>query len=135
MAEYYTKDRLQQLEIIGIIVSSAGVATIDGMPASQGALAVLEELEIDASGHSSRVLTEEIAEAADIIYALAQGHVMIIGNTFPSAADKVKLLAKKSVPDPVGLSFEEYKESLDMIISAIEDRIISKLEKPDRRKE
>ena len=57
MAEYYTRSKLDDLGISGITVSSAGVATIDGMPASQGALAVLEEIGIDASAHVSRLLT------------------------------------------------------------------------------
>ncbi len=135
MAEYYTRDRLLQLEITGYSLSSAGVATIDGMPASQGALAVLEELNIDASAHLSRSLTPEIAEAADKIYVLAEGHRMIINTNFPSVSEKVSLLGKKSIPDPVGLSLEEYKDCFDIIIKGIEVRIISQFDKPDRRKE
>ena len=129
MAEYYLKDRLEQLEISGINVSSAGVATMDGIPASQGMLAVLEELAIDASPHASRILTDEIARKADRIYALATGHIAIIESKYPFAKEKTELLGVKSVPDPMGLTFEEYKECLDIIIKAIETKIIPKLQK------
>ena len=127
MAEYYTRSKLDDLGISGITVSSAGVATIDGMPASQGALAVLEEIGIDASAHVSRLLTGEIAAEADKIYALARNHLEILGLNFISVKDKVELLADKSVPDPIGLTLEEYRDSLDMIISAVDKHILSKL--------
>ena len=135
MAEYYIKDRLQELEILGITACSAGVTTIDGMPASQGTLADLEEVNIDASKHRSRVLTREIAETADEIYALAYGHMMTVNNMFPSVKDKVRLLAKKSIPDPIGLSLEEYKDCFDLISKAVETGIIYKINKSGRGKE
>ncbi|OGF44945.1 MAG: hypothetical protein A2231_11875 [Candidatus Firestonebacteria bacterium RIFOXYA2_FULL_40_8] len=127
MAEYYTRSKLDDLGITGITVSSAGVATVDGQPASQGALAVLEELEIDASAHVSRFINLEIAEAADKIYALAKNHIEILKLNFPSVKEKVELLGSKSVPDPIGLTLEEYRDSLDMIVAAVDKHILSKL--------
>ena len=51
----------------------------------------------------------------------------ILGLNFISVKDKVELLADKSVPDPIGLTLEEYRDSLDMIISAVDKHILSKL--------
>ncbi|MFH1075066.1 MAG: low molecular weight protein arginine phosphatase [Candidatus Firestonebacteria bacterium] len=127
MAEYYTRAKLDELGISGITVSSAGVSTIDGMVASQGALTVLEEIGVDASPHVSRFLTLEMAQEADKIYALAKNHQEILKLNFPAVKDKVELLGNKSVPDPSGLTLEEYRDSLDMIVSSVDKRILSKL--------
>ncbi|MCX5777384.1 MAG: low molecular weight protein arginine phosphatase [Candidatus Firestonebacteria bacterium] len=127
MAEYYARAKLKELGVSGVAVSSAGVATIDGMPASQGALAVLEEVGMDASPHVSRVLTKEIAEEADKIYALAKSHLEVLEKEFPSVKGKAEILASKSVPDPIGLTLEEYRDSLDMISIAVDFKILSKI--------
>jgi len=127
IAEYYTKSKLKELGIGGISVSSAGVGAIDGLPASEGALAVLEEVGIEAASHRARSLTKDIAESADKIYALAKNHLEILEKEFPSVKSKIEMLSKKSVPDPIGLTLEEYRDSMDMIVTAVDEHIISKL--------
>ena len=127
MAEYYTRYKFDELGVTGVSVSSAGVATIDGMPASQGALAVLEEIGIDASSHVSRFLTPEIAEGADKIYALAKSHLEILELNFPAVKGKAVMLGSMSATHTVGLPLGGYRDSFDMIVSAVDKHILAKL--------
>ena len=99
----------------------------EGITVVQKTNELLEELEIDASAHVSRFINLEIAEAADKIYALAKNHIEILKLNFPSVKEKVELLGSKSVPDPIGLTLEEYRDSLDMIVAAVDKHILSKL--------
>jgi len=109
-------------------VLSAGLAAVEGQPASQPAVEVMAELGIDISGHRSRMISEELVRQADYIFAMTRGQVEALIATFPEAREKTFLLREfndeleefeKDVPDPIGGSQEVYRLCRDKIQQGI----------------
>src|SRR3989441_11643509 len=109
-------------------VLSAGVGAIDGQPPSAYAVAALRELGIDVSQQRSRMLTAELVEEADYIFGMTHGHVDAINLLYPQASEKTFLLREfdetldvfeKDIPDPIGGSYEVYRECRDQIEQGI----------------
>jgi len=97
-------------------VSSAGLHALDGSPATSEAVAVLKELGLDISGHSARLLTEELVEDADLILTMTAAHKQSIQQRFPAAADRVFTVKEFAgevdhldIPDPFGQGIAAYR--------------------------
>ena len=137
MAEGMLRAMLEREGASGVSVGSAGTAGIEGMPATAPAVAVTAEHGIDLSGHVSRALTRELAEASDLILAMTRGHEQDILATAPSVEGRVFLLSEfagvgdADVPDPIGGPEEEYREvygMLDEMLEAAVPRIVKAAE-------
>ena len=111
----------------GIEVSSAGVATVDGMPASEGAKREMARRGLSLEGHSSRVLRAKQADGA-LLLCMTQGHLRMVKAAYPQAdADTLMHFAGLSgdVADPYGGSAAEYRAAADMIAMALERIVVS----------
>jgi protein-tyrosine phosphatase len=97
-----------------IEVESAGIAAIDGIPASEGARAVAAEHGLDLSAHRARRLTAALAASADLVVAMTAGqataaevfgapHVVMIG----------------PVPDPFGSGLDAYREMFSLLAELV----------------
>jgi len=102
-------------------VSSAGTGAWDGSPASEGALLVGLEHEIDLSAHRARLLTRDLVGAADVILTMTrqqrarveelggEGKVHVLGEyagrTGPEA----------DVNDPWGGDLDVYRETFGQL--------------------
>lgn len=76
---------------ISLEVRSAGVAAVEGMPISRHAEAVLRDQQIE-DGLSSKPLSLDLVEWADMILTLTLSHKQYAIRQFPYAADKVHTL-------------------------------------------
>lgn len=76
---------------IPLEVRSAGVAAVEGMPISRHAEAVLRDQQIE-DGLSSKSLSLDLVEWADMILTLTLSHKQYAIRQFPYAADKVHTL-------------------------------------------
>jgi protein-tyrosine phosphatase len=115
---------VDQLDKIGYKVSSAGVMNMTGSPASAEAIAACADKGIDIKGHKSRVLTRQLVEESDFIFAMSQMHCEQVTAIEPEAADKCKLLAgSKEIPDPIGQAQEFFKDCAVLIEEAVKERI------------
>jgi protein-tyrosine-phosphatase len=99
-------------------VDSAGVHTISGLPASDGAVEVMREEGLDLTGHQSRRATEETIREASLVLAMTVGIKQDIVRRHPWAGDKVFTLkefvdddAYADVVDPFGGDIEVYSAS------------------------
>ncbi|MEA4885037.1 MAG: low molecular weight protein arginine phosphatase [Clostridia bacterium] len=101
------------------VVESAGAAAVDGMSASQKAIAALARIGLDLSGHRSRALTREIISKADVILAMEVKHAARAVELDPNAADRTRTLADHNIPDPYGGSLDEYERTRDQIEAAL----------------
>ena len=133
-------------------VASAGVATMDGLPASEGAQRVAEERGLDLSGHRSTRLTGRGVAAADLILTMSSGHLARVeelggkdrahlltafaresgGNTDPGP-DEIPRGERAApsgagVPDPFGGSDEVYRETL-AVLEELVDATLRRLER------
>jgi len=134
MAEYLLRARLGRDS--GVFVRSAGVAALDGGPASPEAIAVLARREIDLAPHRCRLLTAEMARTATLIVVMTEAHRQMVCRAFPEAADRVRVLtsfgstgAAQDIPDPIGLSVSVYQRVCEQIDSAISDLVLYLVEK------
>jgi len=101
------------------LVESAGVSAIDGMAASDNALAAAAEIGLDLSAHRARLLTEELVSDADIILAMEGKHMAGILALYPRAAGRVHTLADVDIADPFGSPLQEYMRARDEIEAAV----------------
>lgn len=109
-------------------ILSAGLAAVNGQPATPHALKALRELGLDLSGHRSKMITAQLVRQADYIFALTHGHLEGILYLYPEAASKTYLLREfddsvegleKDIADPIGGPFDGYLACRDQIEAAI----------------
>lgn len=123
-----------------IEVSSAGTSAWEGAPASDGALLVGIEQQLDISDHRSRQLSRELIAAHDVILAMGPHHIERIAAL--GGEDKAHLLtdfasrgrSQRAISDPMGSGLEVYRatfEELDREIRRAFDRIVAE-RTPDR---
>lgn len=109
------------------IVESAGTASMSGSPASRASVEVSSEHGIDLSGHVSREITSEIIGEADLILTMDEGHRQRVVALCPDAAAKSFVITQYGgsheglggVPDPIGLSKDEYLATFHEIEASI----------------
>lgn len=138
MAEGILKHLLDIKGIKHIEVSSAGTAGLDNSPASENAVIAAKSWDVDISGHRSRPISRGIIDSADLILAMAPGHVDQIVKLSPSAREKTYLIkafpnpyspGQEEVHDPIGGPLELYNQTyleLDEILRRIEGEIIKR---------
>ena len=97
---------------------SCGLAAQDGSSASSGAIAALDELySIDLSSHRSKLVSRELLDNADVIFAMSENHALPI-RALPQYKDKLKV-ANPAISDPYMQSIEVYKACAAEIYSQI----------------
>jgi L-threonylcarbamoyladenylate synthase len=111
--------------------TSAGVAAMDGQPASEGAIHALAERDLDLSAHRSRRLAGALIDEADLVVVMTQSHKQVVLQRFPRAANRVVLLNEfnprrlgEDVPDPFGMKAEVYRAIRDEIEAAMPDLVL-----------
>jgi tRNA threonylcarbamoyl adenosine modification protein (Sua5/YciO/YrdC/YwlC family) len=107
----------------GLLALSAGIATYEGMPASDGALQVAAEVRLDLSHHRTRALDSIPLAGIERVYGLAESHVERILALEPALAPRVELLAPGGIADPFGGPLDAYREARDQIDAAVRARV------------
>lgn len=109
----------------GLWFASAGISTLDGMPASDGSLAVGAEANLGIDEHQSQSLTPELVDRSSRIYCLAQSHRRAILAEYPAAAAKLQMLRLDGldVADPYGRELPVYRRTRDEIRAAVAARL------------
>jgi len=126
MAQAIAQEILCDPRFEGYTVDSAGVMAVDGCSASQGAIKALTQIGLDASTHSSKMLTAQIVSDFDIILTMTNSHKEAVCYMFPEFQDKVHLLSSYAgklgdIPDPFGQSLGVYVECRDCISECIQN--------------
>ena len=122
MAEYIARDEAAKRGL-DIEVSSAGMIE-DGSPASINSVIACAEIGLDLSEHRSRIVTREIADKADVIFAMTEAHADALVR-FGIEKKKVHVLG---IPDPYGMPIDAYRACRDRIKTEI-CRFFDSLEK------
>jgi protein-tyrosine phosphatase len=104
--------RIDELEDRGIIVMSAGIATVMGGRASAQAMETAAEMGLDLDGHQTQPLTEILVRHADVIYTMTRSHREAIVAQWPGAAERTRQLCAdgSDVADPIGGVMEQYRQ-------------------------
>ncbi|KNF09728.1 protein-arginine-phosphatase YwlE [Gottschalkia purinilytica] len=133
MAEGLFKDMLKKAKKENNIeVLSAGIFALPNQPASEQAIIVMRDENIDISKHRSKQLTSEMINDVDYIFAMTRGHKQAILQVDPSSDKKIFTLKEYigesgDIADPYGQSVNVYKESLNEIKNALQ-KVLEKLD-------
>lgn len=133
IAEGIFKNMLKDRDDVRVV--SAGTMTFGGMPAAKESIDILQEENIDISGHCSHQLSEQLIDQADIILAMADSHKRQILSIAPDAGHKTFLLKKfdddagnnSNIPDPIGMGKEVYRNCKNEIKKCMSNLILEVL--------
>ena len=105
-------------------LSSAGIATMDGLSASAGAMDAVKDYDADLTHHRSRQINRAIAEDADVILAMTSGQKAVLTSLFPDAKEKIFTLTEYAglsgeIEDPYGQDHSVYAAAARQIAGAV----------------
>lgn len=140
LAEVILRREVAARRMTDVEVESAGTGAWEGAPASEGAYLVALEHELDLSAHRARLLTTEIARAADLVLTMSRHHRARVRELAPDTP--VHLLGEYAarsgpdaeVADPYGGDLEVYRQTydeLDELIRVAAGRLRADLETGD----
>ena len=92
MAEGILKKMLRENEVDDFEISSAGISTFSGVPASLFSMQVSKTRNVDLSQHRSRQLNKQILKKADLILAMSDEHLEYVRKMDKNALDRTHLL-------------------------------------------
>ena len=127
MAEAIARRILADAGKENVVVESAGTNAWDGAPASDEALLVGVERNLDLSGHRSRRLTREMIEAADLVLVMSSEHLARVRELDPTA--NAYLLAgygsdegsRHAISDPFGGNLDDYRATADELENQLKE--------------
>jgi len=125
MAEALARKIARRRGIENLNISSAGTNAWDNVPATDEALLVGMEREIDLTGHRARKLTPTIVSEADLIFVMTPGHLEQVKQL--GGRGKVHVIdeyasgtTNQGVADPYGGDLEAYRRTADVLESELE---------------
>lgn len=141
LAEGYFKALLNQKNLKGIEVASAGVAALVGAQPFDCALEVAKVHDFDISAKSGIQLTPELIREYDYVYCMESWQAAAIMQMEPEHSGKVNLLgscnsngkSQKQIPDPRDFTFPETLRTFEAIKDAL-DALIEKVSKESQVK-
>jgi protein-tyrosine-phosphatase len=119
MAEAIARKVIIERGITDIDVTSAGTSAWDGAPASDGALLVGMERNMDISSHRAQVLTPDAVRNAELILAMAPHHLERIealggaGRAFLLTDYASFGASTRGINDPIGGELDVYRATAD----------------------
>lgn len=127
MAEAIARRILADAGKENVVVESAGTNAWDGAPASDEALLVGVERNLDLSGHRSRRLTREMIEAADLVLVMSPEHLARV-RELDSTANAYLLSgygsdegARHAISDPFGGNLDDYRATADELETQLKE--------------
>ncbi|HMI54685.1 MAG TPA: low molecular weight protein arginine phosphatase [Gemmatimonadaceae bacterium] len=133
MAEALARKIADRRGIKDLNVSSAGTNAWDNVPATDEALLVGMERDVDLTGHRARMLTPEIVSEADLIFVMTPAHLEQVKQM--GGRGKVHVIdeyasgaANEGIADPYGGDLEAYRQTADTLEHELEklfDRLAS----------
>ena len=125
MAEALARKIAERRGIKDLNVSSAGTNAWDNVPATDEALLVGMERDIDLTGHRARKLTPAIVSEADLIFVMTPGHLEQVKQL--GGRGKVHVIdeyasgiADQGITDPYGGDLEAYRRTADVLEQELE---------------
>src|SRR6476620_531325 len=120
MAEALARKVAQRRGIADVNIYSAGTNAWDNVPATDEALRVGMERELDLTGHRARKLTPEIVSEADLIFVMTPGHLEQVRQL--GGRGKVHVMDEYAsgstdggISDPFGGDLDTYRATADIL--------------------
>jgi protein arginine phosphatase len=134
LAEALSRKVVVERALSDVDIASAGTSAWDGAPASDGALLVGMERNLDLSHHRAQTLTPELVSEADLVLAMGPHHLERIealggtGRAYLLTDYASRGASVRAVNDPIGGELELYRataDELDQEIRKVFDRILA----------
>jgi len=116
----------QEEPLRSLKVSSAGVASRSGDPASANAVTALKKVGIDLKGHHSRPVTQALLDDSLLVLCMTESHRDMIEITAQPVPERLFLFKELTgakgdleIPDPFGMHLSAYEASRDEMVAAI----------------
>ncbi len=115
----------QERGLIDLEIESAGTSAWDGQPASDGALLVGLERQLDLNEHRSRTITPALIDETDLILTMGPHHRDQVegmgggGKTFLLSTYASHGAEERAISDPFGGDLETYRTTADELETAI----------------
>src|SRR6185503_461465 len=125
MAEALARKIAERRGIQDLSVSSAGTNAWENSTATDEALFVGMERELDLTGHRARKLTPAIVSEADLIFVMTPGHLEQVKQL--GGRGKVHVIdeyasgiTNQGITDPYGGDLEAYRQTADVLEQELE---------------
>jgi ribose 5-phosphate isomerase B len=121
MAQAIFTGLLNSRNITDIEVSSTGLATIDGLPASPEAVEVMLNEGFDISGHQSSMLDRELVTSASYILTMTKAQRDQLKSKYPEKSGAIFAIndfagkGDQDITDPYGQGLDAYKECVEQL--------------------
>lgn len=119
LAEAIARKVIIERGLSEVDIQSAGTSAWDGAPASDGALLVGMERNLDLGQHRAQTLTRELVRDADLVLAMGPHHLERIealgggGRAYLLTDFASRGLSARPVNDPIGGELELYRTTAD----------------------
>jgi len=114
---------IDQLELKGYKIVSAGTLGMIGAPASIEAVTACSAKKIDIENHESSALTAQLLKDSDLVFVMGKTHRQAVIGLDTGAVPKCKLLAEEDILDPIGQPQQFYDYCCELIDKAVQKRI------------
>ena len=113
---------IEDLANSGITIVSAGIAAGPGAPAAMQSMTVMEGYGMDISDHQSRPVTARLANYADLVLTMTNGHRNAIISQWPILESRVRTIRHDGgdVSDPIGSPIPVYQACAEQIESCLQ---------------
>ena len=103
----------------GLVILSAGISAMDGMPAASHAVEVVQARGGSLLEHASRQASPDLVRHADHVIAMTLDHLDALLERLPEIADRARLLDAfgEDIDDPVGSDLATYQRTARLIES------------------
>jgi protein-tyrosine-phosphatase len=132
LAEALARRIARRRGLTDVKISSAGTNAWESVPASDGALLVGMEREVDLTSHRARILTPEIVAEADLIFVMTPSHLEQVKQM--GGRGKAHLLdeyasgtGSEGISDPFGGELSAYRDTADALEKHLE-KVFDRLE-------
>ncbi len=121
-AEYYARERFPK----SVEILSAGYIRKQGRTSPSEAIAAASKWSLDLALHRSRILTEEMVRAADILFVFDLQNYYQVHDTFAAARGKIYFVgallpeAPMWIEDPYSKGLEDFESTYRLIAAAID---------------
>lgn len=116
-------------------IISAGTSVYFPIGANQNAIEAVADMGIDISRHISTPVNSKMIQEADLVLTMTEAHKQMVINMVPEAQEKtftIKEFAESDIddidiPDPYGLSIDDYKtcaKDIETQLIKVKDKII-----------
>lgn len=119
MAEAVARKIAIERGLSDVEATSAGTSAHDGSPASDGALLVGIERNMDLGSHRAQTLTREMVQDADLVLAMGPHHLERIealggaGKAFLLSDFASHGASTRAISDPIGMELDVYRATAD----------------------